>query len=63
MKSLALVICWSLSILALLYLAIGADHAALVGRPVAAAGFGLIGVGLCIDARRRIAPRRAPASA
>lgn len=55
MRNVILSICWAIPAAAVVYLAVGGSNAALVDRPVAAVGLGLIGLGACIQVRRNLA--------
>jgi hypothetical protein len=45
---------WSFGLTVLVYLAVGPGVGVLPGNPLACLGVGLIGLGLCMDSRRRL---------
>lgn len=53
MRVLIAAVGWGTLALAVLYVAVIAEDAVILHNPLALVGLGLIGAGLCLDARRR----------
>lgn len=63
MKSALNILAWSFAVTALVYCVVGPGGGVLYGNPLACVGVGLIGLGLCMDSRRRLIAQRVPQDA
>jgi len=54
MKPVFNLLAWSFALTALVYMAVGPGVGVLYHNPLACLGVGLIGLGLCMDSRRRL---------
>jgi hypothetical protein len=54
------IVAWAALLVAVVYFTVGARHALLFENPLAMVGIGLIGLGLCMDARRGRLPTQNP---
>ncbi len=52
---------WSFAVFTVVYLAIGPGVGVLYGNPLACLGVGLIGLGLCMESRRKLVAVKAKA--
>ncbi len=59
MKSILNILAWSFVLTLIVYLAVGPGTGVLYGNPLACLGVGLIGLGMCMDGRRRLVPVKA----
>lgn len=59
MKSALNILAWSFAVTALVYCVVGPGGGVLYGNPLACVGVGLIGLGLCMDSRRRLVADKA----
>lgn len=57
MKSILTVVAWTFVSLVIVHLAVNPDTGVVHASPTAALGVGLIGLGLCMEARKRLARR------
>jgi hypothetical protein len=58
MKSALNILAWSFALVVVVYAAVGPGVGVLYGNPLASLGVGLIGLGLCMDSRRRLIAQR-----
>lgn len=63
MKSMLNTLAWAFAVSVVVYAAVGPGMGVLYGNPLACLGVGLIGLGLCVDSRRRLVAVKAEASA
>ncbi|GAB4107922.1 MAG: hypothetical protein Kow00105_12450 [Phycisphaeraceae bacterium] len=61
MKRALNMVAWSFAVLMVVYLAIGPGVGVLYGNPLACLGVGLIGLGLCMESRRKLVTVKAKA--
>ncbi len=59
MKSALNILAWSFALAVVVYAAVGTGAGVLYGNPLACVGVGLIGLGLCMDSRRRLVADKA----
>ena len=59
MKSALNILAWSFAVSVVVYAAVGTGAGVLYGNPLACVGVGLIGLGLCMDSRRRLVAEKA----
>ncbi len=50
---------WTFALAALVYCVVGSGGGVLYGNPLACLGVGMIGLGLCVDGRRRLVAAKA----
>ena len=62
MKSMLNTVAWGFAVSVVVYAAVGPGMGVLYGNPLACLGVGLIGLGLCMDSRRRLVAVKAQAS-
>ena len=63
MKSMLNTLAWGFAVTVVVYAAVGPGMGVLYGNPLACLGVGLIGLGLCVDSRRRLVAAKAQATA
>lgn len=63
MKSMLNTMAWGFTVSVVVYAAVGPGMGVLYGNPLACLGMGLIGLGLCVDSRRRLVALKVEASA
>jgi hypothetical protein len=63
MKTMLNTMAWGFAVTVVVYAAVGPGMGVLYGNPLACLGVGLIGLGLCIESRRRLVAVKAEASA
>jgi hypothetical protein len=61
MKSMLNTLAWGFAVAVVVYAAVGPGMGVLYGNPLACLGVGLIGLGLCVEGRRRLATEKARA--
>ena len=61
MKPILTIVAWTFISLVIVYLAVNPDSGVIYASPTAALGVGLIGLGLCMEAKKRLAPAGATA--
>lgn len=62
MKTVLHTLAWGFAVAVAVYAAVGPGMGVLYGNPLACLGVGLIGLGLCVDSRRRLVAVKAEAS-
>lgn len=62
MKTTLNTLAWGFAVSVVVYAAVGPGMGVLYGNPLACLGVGLIGLGLCVDSRRRLVAVKAGAS-
>lgn len=58
MKTILNRLAWAFAVTVLVYAAVGPGMGVLYRNPLACLGVGLIGLGLCVDSRRRLVAQR-----
>lgn len=59
MKSILNSLAWGLAVAVVAYAAVGPGMGVLYGNPLACLGVGLIGLGLCMESRRKLVAAKA----
>jgi len=62
MKSILHSLAWGFAVTVVVYAAVGPGMGVLYGNPLACLGVGLIGLGLCMDSRRKLVAAKAALS-
>ncbi len=60
MKSILNSLAWGFAVAVVVYAAVGPGMGVLYGNPLACLGVGLIGLGLCMESRRRLVLAKVP---
>lgn len=61
MRTLGILLAWSVPVGVILYAALSPDGGVVFHSPMTALGIGMIGLGMCLEARRRLLAASVPA--